>query len=134
MKHVAWTILAVAAAAAPLGAAPPPKDSTATPDETLTAEPAGTTDAEKVRFRGKSSNNLKMIALALHNYESVHGSFPRNVYDANGKAILSWRVQLLPYLEHDNLSKEFRMDEAWDGKSNKALLEKMPEVFASPRV
>ena len=117
-----------------VGAAPPPKDTSATPEETVAAEPAGATDAEKARLRAKSLNNLKMIVLALHNYESANGSFPRNVYDANGKAILSWRVQLLPYLGHDDVSKQFKMDEAWNGKNNQALLEKMPDVFASPRV
>ncbi len=59
---------------------------------------------------------------------------PQDVYDANGKAILSWRVQLLPYLEQDQLYKQFKMDEPWDGKTNKDLLEKMPELLASPRV
>jgi hypothetical protein len=134
MKCLSWTIFAVVAAAAPLGAAPPPKDTTATPDETVAAEPAGTTDTEKARLRAKSLNNLKMIALALHNYESAFGSFPRNVHDDKGKAILSWRVQLLPFVEQDNLWKEFKTDEPWDGKTNKALLEKMPNIFASPRV
>jgi hypothetical protein len=134
---MAMRILAVAVAgivAGSVGAAPPPKDTSATPEETVAAEPAGATDAEKARLRAKSSNNLKQIVLALHNYESANGSFPRNVYDANGKAILSWRVQLLPYLENDTLAKQFRMDEPWDGKNNKPLLEKMPDIFASPRV
>jgi hypothetical protein len=134
---MAKRFLAVAVAgfvAGSVGAAPPPKDTSATPDETVTAEPAGATDAEKARLRAKSSNNLKQIVLALHNYESANGSFPRNVHDANGKAILSWRVQLLPYLENDTLAKQFRMDEPWDGKNNKPLLEKMPDIFASPRV
>jgi hypothetical protein len=125
-------VFAVAAASAV--AAPPPKDTTATPEETVTAEPAGGTDIEKARARAKSSNNLKQIVLAAHNFQDANASFPRDVYDANGKAILSWRVQLLPYLVNDNLWKQFRMDEPWDGKNNKPLLEKMPEIFASPRV
>jgi hypothetical protein len=125
-------VFAVAAASA--GAAPPPKDTTATHEETVPAEPAGGTDIEKARARAKSSNNLKQILLAVHNFHDANGKFPNDVYDANGKAILSWRVQLLPYLEHDNLWKQFRMDEPWDGKNNKPLLEKMPEIFASPRV
>jgi hypothetical protein len=81
----------------------------------VTAEPAGTTDVEKARARARSSNNLKQIALALHNYADVNGQFPRDVYDTNGKAILSWRVHLLPYVEQDQLFKQFKMDEPWDG-------------------
>jgi len=132
--RVPFLVIVFTTTAAPLGAAPPPKDTTAVPDETVAAEPAGTSDVEKARLRAKSLTNLKMIALALHNYESVHGSFPRNVHDDKGKAILSWRVQLLPFLENNKLSEQFRTDEPWDGKNNKALLDKMPDVFASPRV
>src|SRR5262245_52648388 len=115
-------------------AAPPPKDSVAIPDETVAAEAAGGTDVEQARARTKSSNNLKMIVLAVHNHHDATGRLPGDVYDNNGKAILSWRVQLLPFVEHAELFKEFKMDEPWDGKTNKALLEKMPDIFASPRV
>lgn len=115
-------------------AAPPPKENSVPPEETVTAESAGGTDQQKAAARAKSSNNLKQLALALHNYAGAHGSFPRDTYDANGKAILSWRVQLLPYVEQDQLFKQFKLDEAWDSKANKDLLEKMPDLFASPRV
>ncbi len=115
-------------------AAPPPKDTTKTPDEIVTAEPAGGTDILKARARAKSSNNLKQIVLAAHNFHDANGKFPRDVYDANGKAILSWRVLLLPYVEQHQLSQQFKLDEPWDGKNNKDLLEKMPAIYASPRV
>jgi hypothetical protein len=123
-----------AVSAAPAFAAPPPKDTTATPEDTVTAEPAGGTDVEKARARAKSSNNLKQIVLAAHNFHDANGKFPNDVYDANGKPLLSWRVQILPYLGPNQLFTEFRLDEPWDGKNNKALIEKMPEIFASPRV
>jgi hypothetical protein len=51
-----------------------------------------------------------------------------------GKALLSWRVTLLPYLGEDNLYRQFKLDEPWDGPTNKKLLEKMPKVYAPPGV
>jgi RNA polymerase sigma factor (sigma-70 family) len=51
-----------------------------------------------------------------------------------GKALLSWRVALLPYLGEDNLYRQFKLSEAWDGPHNKKLLEKMPQVYAAPGV
>jgi RNA polymerase sigma factor (sigma-70 family) len=51
-----------------------------------------------------------------------------------GKAVLSWRVSLLPYLGEDNLYRQFHLDEPWDGPHNKALLSKMPKVYAAPGV
>jgi hypothetical protein len=126
---------AVAAiAVGPLYAPPPPKDTTTTPDETVTAEPATLTDIQNARARTKSSNNLKQIALALHNYHDANGNFPQDVCDSNGKPILSWRVLLLPYIEQDNIYKSFKMDETWNSRTNIELLEKMPDVFSSPRV
>jgi hypothetical protein len=53
---------------------------------------------------------------------------------AGGKALLSWRVAILPYLGEGNLYKQFRLDEPWDGPHNKGLLEKMPKVYAPPGV
>ena len=79
--------------------------------------------------RATTSNNLKQIGLAIHNYESAYGHFPRDITDKDGKAILSWRVQLLPYLEQENLWKQFDLTKPWDDAANKGLLEKMPDVF-----
>ncbi len=77
-------------------------------------------------------NNLKQIGIALHSYHDANGKFPANVYSPTGELLLSWRVQLLPYLEESNLYNQFKMNEAWDGPNNKALVEKMPKVFQAP--
>lgn len=77
-----------------------------------------------------SQNNLKQIALAFHNYESANGFFPQDVKDKDGKPLLSWRVQILPYIEEEELWKQFKTDEPWDSDTNKKLIEKMPKVFA----
>jgi len=50
------------------------------------------------------------------------------------KALLSWRVALLPYLQENELYHQFKLDEPWDSPHNKALLKKMPKVFAPPGV
>ena len=44
-------------------------------------------------------------------------------------AQLSWRVHLLPYLEHRTLYKQFHLDEPWDSPHNKRLTEYMPDVY-----
>ena len=85
------------------------------------------------RDRAKSTNNLKQIGLAFHNYADTHNKFANNVADDKGKVLLSWRVLLLPYLEHDALFKEFKLDESWDSTHNKKLIEKMPKVYTPVR-
>jgi hypothetical protein len=81
-----------------------------------------------------SADRLRTIGLALHNYHDVHGHFPQDVRDAKGKAILSWRIQILPYMEQDELYGKFNLTEPYDSPHNAKLLEQMPDVFAPVRV
>ncbi|OWK40543.1 hypothetical protein FRUB_05462 [Fimbriiglobus ruber] len=52
----------------------------------------------------------------------------------DGKKLLSWRVQILPYIDQDGLYKKFKLDEPWDSEHNKKVLEEnlMPPVYALP--
>lgn len=81
--------------------------------------------------RVRTMNNLKQIALAVHNYASTNQDRlpPAAVYSADGKPLLSWRVLLLPYLENGALYQRFKLDEPWDSPHNRALLSPMPKVF-----
>ena len=83
----------------------------------------------------QSMNNLKQLALAMWNYyDSQNHHFPAAAtYDPNGKPLLSWRVYILPYIEEDQLFRQFHLDEPWDSPHNKPLIEKMPAVFHSPK-
>jgi prepilin-type processing-associated H-X9-DG protein len=83
--------------------------------------------------RVQSQNNLKQIALAMHNFHSTYGYFPASaIYDRSGKPLLSWRVVLLPYVEQNNLYMKFHLDEPWDSEHNKKLLDIMPLVYKTP--
>jgi hypothetical protein len=91
---------------------------------------------QKVReaaARTQGSNNLKQIALAMHNYLDTHKTFPAHAsYDKNGKPLLSWRVHILPYIEQQELYREFHLDEPWDSEHNRKLIAKMPKTYHSP--
>jgi len=83
--------------------------------------------------RVQSMNNLKQIGLAMHMYHDRHKAFPAPaIYAADGKPLLSWRVQLLPYLGQEDLYKQFRLDEPWDSPANRPLVERIPAVYRSP--
>jgi hypothetical protein len=83
--------------------------------------------------RQVSANNLKQLALALHNHHDALKSFPppANLSQDN-KPLLSWRVHILPFIEGEELYKQFKLDEPWDSEHNKKLIDKMPEVYRSP--
>jgi uncharacterized protein (TIGR03067 family) len=80
--------------------------------------------------RRASAMNLMKIGLAMHEYHDKLGHLPPPaIFDNNGKPLLSWRVALLPYLEQDDLFRQFKEDEPWDSANNKKLLEKMPSIY-----
>jgi hypothetical protein len=85
--------------------------------------------------RTQAMNKLKQIALAMHNFADTKTRFPdAATRDSKGKALLSWRVQILPFLDDagEALYKEFKLDEPWDSDHNKKLIERMPDVFKLP--
>ncbi len=89
--------------------------------------------AREAARRAQCTNNLKQIALAMHNYEATYSCFPpAAIVDPNGKPLLSWRVLMLPYLEGETLYREFKLDEPWDSPHNLPLQAKMPNVFQCP--
>ncbi len=89
--------------------------------------------AREAARRAMSSNNLKLLALAMHNYHDVYKHFPaRASFDSQGKPLLSWRVHLLPFLGEQALYKEFHLDEPWDSPHNRKLIPRMPNVYQNP--
>ena len=99
------------------------------------ALPAPAADGPTKKELTTAANNLKQIGLAIFNYGSANDDvFPDDVTDKNGAPLLSWRVLILPYIEQDNLYKQFKLDEPWDSEHNKKLIAKMPKLFAPVRV
>lgn len=86
--------------------------------------------AREAARRNQSMNNLKQFVLALLNYEATYGHYPPHAsYTKQGKPLLSWRVQILPFMEQQQLYEQFRQDEPWDSPHNKKLVSLMPEIF-----
>lgn len=82
-----------------------------------------------------SSNNLRMIGMAMISYENRERHYPAQaIVGAQGKPLLSWRVALLPYLDEQALFNEFHLDEPWDSEHNKKLIDKMPQIYENPSV
>lgn len=87
--------------------------------------------AQGALAKATSANNLKQLAIAMHNHHDQRGRLPgAAILDKDGKPLLSWRVELLPYLDEGNLYNEFKKDEPWDSEHNLKLLPRMPKVFA----
>lgn len=89
--------------------------------------------AREAARRSQSTNNVKQILLALHNYHDVNKSFPPAVVtDANGKPLFSGRVLLLPYIEQQALYNQFDQTQSWDSPRNLPVSLTALRVFMDP--
>jgi hypothetical protein len=71
----------------------------------------------------------------MHNFHAKYGHLPpQAIYSKEGEPLLSWRVLLLPFMEGENLYKQFHLDEAWDSPHNHQLLAQMPRTYADPNI
>lgn len=90
--------------------------------------------AEKQADTTNQINSLRQLGLAMHNFHDTYNMFPDDDGYGDNKGNLSWRVHLLPFLGEAALYNDFDLDEPWDSEHNKALIERMPDLFASPDV
>ncbi len=84
-----------------------------------------TQSAREAARRAQCSNNLKQIALALHNYHDTYGEFPPAAIGPHHVPLarqFSWLVAILPFLEQNALYGLLRLDLPWDDPHNVEML------------
>jgi prepilin-type processing-associated H-X9-DG protein len=78
-------------------------------------------------------SNLKQIANALKQYETVHHTLPpAYTTDPSGKPLHSWRTLILPFFEEQELYDSIDLTKSWDDPANAAALKKCPLVYQCP--
>jgi prepilin-type N-terminal cleavage/methylation domain-containing protein/prepilin-type processing-associated H-X9-DG protein len=84
--------------------------------------------------RMKCSNNVKQLALAVHNYESAFGSLPRGslqVEPLETNAV-SFFTRIMPYIEQTAISNQYRTDLNWWDAPNLTLGQSRIGTFQCP--
>jgi prepilin-type N-terminal cleavage/methylation domain-containing protein/prepilin-type processing-associated H-X9-DG protein len=90
---------------------------------------------QKVRdaaARIKCSNNLKQIGLAMHNYHDSNGVLPSAHIETNTIYYANWAIQILPFLEQDNLYKTYNGALSNDDPANMVFRQQPVAVFNCP--
>jgi RNA polymerase sigma factor (sigma-70 family) len=138
LKPVALAGVLALTAVGVMVAAPRPDNGTEPRRASAAAQPAQpkwVRQPADLAARKLTRERLKQIVIAAHNYVDAHDSnFPLDIRSADGKPLLSWRVALLPYLGHDYLYQQFKLDEPWDSETNRKLLGFIPPAYQSAPV
>jgi prepilin-type N-terminal cleavage/methylation domain-containing protein len=90
---------------------------------------------QKVReaaARIQCGNNLKQLGVALHNYHATYGGFPPARLSNAGGAI-SFGTLILPYIEQENLFRQYNLSADWTDVSNDSgINQTQPKLYVCP--
>src|SRR5262245_39373920 len=81
--------------------------------------------------RTHCANNRKQVGLAMNNYHNVYQVFPPG--QAN-RPNTSWAAFILPYLEQENLSRQYDFTAAFDDAKNLAVTQTPLKIMVCPSV
>jgi len=76
------------------------------------------------------ANNLKQLALGLHNYEYTNGRLPPSRI---AEKYATWAVLLLPYIEQGNSYQQWRLDLNYYAQTDLARQSAVPIYFCPSR-
>ncbi len=81
--------------------------------------------------RQRTIDNLTRIGAAIRQYCETNGKlFGPAILNTKGQPMLSWRVELLPYLGYQELYEKFDPSEPWDSPRNLPFLELIPNALS----
>lgn len=80
--------------------------------------------------------NLKDLAFAFHDFHDINGHFPSAAgADSNSETPgrpISWRVSILPWIEHDQLAEQYSRTDSWDSPINQPMQRETVRKFRCP--
>jgi prepilin-type N-terminal cleavage/methylation domain-containing protein len=88
--------------------------------------------------RSRCQNNIKQLALAVHNFESAHGHYPPSMYAPVGATFTtnngSWSVhgRILHFIEQGNAGVRVNLELAWDLQLATGVPQSRIPVFLCP--
>ncbi len=89
--------------------------------------------AREAARRMATANNMRVISLAIMNYESAFKQFPpAYTVDAEGNKLHSWRTIVLPMLGEASVYNSIDFSKPWDAPENSAARNARIPVFDCP--
>jgi prepilin-type N-terminal cleavage/methylation domain-containing protein/prepilin-type processing-associated H-X9-DG protein len=89
--------------------------------------------AREAARRIQCTNNMKQIALAVHNYHDINNSLPTNILPTE----MSWLVEILPNMEQSPLFNAWNStppltDTQWESPTNMTVMTTPMNVYLCP--
>jgi prepilin-type processing-associated H-X9-DG protein len=81
----------------------------------ITAMLPPSSTVSEAALRSMCKNNLKELGRALHHYQKANGAFP---LATSGDPAVSWRVQILPFVDKKKLFDKYVPGFAWNSEKN----------------
>lgn len=91
--------------------------------------------AREAARRSQSKNNLKQLALSVHNYHDTYGHMPVGTHPnekLKADERLSWLASVLPFVDQSALFEKVDFEESWDDEANEAAAKTRIPVFMNP--
>lgn len=91
--------------------------------------------ARQAARRTQSKNNLKQIALAMHNYHDTYNMFPPGgIYTNKQEPYNAWMTSLLPYIEKTALYNTIDSDQPWTSPKNQQAFKIVVPQYLNPNI
>lgn len=81
-------------------------------------------ESREIALRSQSKNNLRTLALAMHNYAGAHNAFPAGTHpnaDLEPEKRLSWIADVLPYLDQSRVFQSIDFTKSWNDPVHERL-------------
>ena len=84
--------------------------------------------------RSQCKNNLKQIGLAMHNYHDRFAKLPDTQASDGKSPPVSWRVAILPHIDHKKPNSEYDLAVSWDSDENSLIAKSDVGLYVCPSV
>jgi len=93
--------------------------------------------AREAARRATCNNNIRQIALALHNYQETHSVFPFGVLGTSGSTsaghvLTTWQTLILPYVDQSVLYNQYDFNVRFDHANNASAVDQRLPVYVCP--
>ena len=90
--------------------------------------------AREAAKRSRCENNLKQIALAVHNFSTTYAYLPQSHRPPGSTTAprLAAYTELLPFLEQENIAKNYNLNANWSDPTNATAVQSVIPVLICP--